>query len=163
MLRAEDAALTQRIRSVVQATTGHTAPHTVNCRPGATHVRGRVRAAELLSVSQWRSVHVRRAAEHAAAFGVLGGRAPQPQWLVTLDTPRGYCRDFNIAVESGLVGGPQRALIFVIYILPTVCSPYYLRYPCVRMCCFIFVFVTSGSFMVFRAFGIRFLPSRRKF
>ena len=50
------------------------------------------------------------AVEAATAFGVLGGGAPQPQWLVTLDTPRGYCRDFNTAVESGLVGGPQRSL-----------------------------------------------------
>ena len=45
-------------------------------------------------------------------WGVLGGGAPQPQWLVTLLTPRGYCRDFNIAVESGLVSGPQRSLDF---------------------------------------------------
>ena len=47
-------------------------------------------------------------------WGGSGGRSPPasllPQWLVTLDTPRGYCRDFNTAVESGLVDGPQRCL-----------------------------------------------------
>ena len=119
MLRAEDAALTQRIRSVVQATTGHTAPHTVNRRPGAAHVRGRVRAAELLPVSQWRSVHVRRAAEHAAAHSVLrDARALDSRELVGLvvltervAAPEGRCVHVRLpARDSARLPGQRDAL-----------------------------------------------------
>ena len=119
MLRAEDAALTQRIRSVMQATTGHTAPHTVNRRPGAAHVRGRVRAAELLPVSQWRSVHVRRAAEHAAAHSVLrDARALDSRELVGLvvltervAAPEGRCVHVRLpARDSARLPGQRDAL-----------------------------------------------------
>ena len=69
-------------------------------------------------------------------WGVLGGAPPQPQWLVTLLTPRGYCRDFNIAVESGLVSGPQRSLDFFypvhssfpLILSPSVCYVLFLLY-----------------------------------
>ena len=50
--------------------------------------------------------------------------APPPSlsgWsLFSQLTPRGYCRDFNIAVESGLVSGPPRSRIFIIRLRGTV-------------------------------------------
>ena len=71
VLSAEDAALAQRIRSGMKAATGHTAPRTDRRHSGAAHVPGRVRAAELLPVSQRCGVRVRRSAENATAHSVL--------------------------------------------------------------------------------------------
>ena len=92
--------------------------------------------------------------------GVLGGAPPQPPWLITLDTPRGYCRDFNIAVESGFVGGPQRSLICLPVHLPfLLVIRFYLSLS--RVFCWVLPCVLS--FTPGRAFGTRFVLSRRKF
>ena len=99
--------------------------------------------------------------ERFHVLGVLGGGAPQPQWLVILLTPRGYCRDFNIAVESGLVGGPQRSLDFFYPVhssFPSFLSPSIRLYYFYRV-----FFCVCASLISGRAFGTRFALSRRKF
>ena len=85
MLRAEDATLPQRISSCVHAATRYAAPCVTLRSPSAAHVSCRMRAAELLPVSQRRGICVRRPAEDAAARSMLGdARALDARELVRL-------------------------------------------------------------------------------
>ena len=88
MLRAEDATIPQRISSCVHAATRYAAPCVTLRSPSAAHVSCRMRAAELLPVSQRRGICVRRPAEDAAARSMLGDAraldARELVWLVVL-------------------------------------------------------------------------------
>ena len=85
VLRAEDSTFPQWISSCVHAATRHAAPCATFCRPSAAHISCRMRAAELIPVSQQSGICVRRPAENATACSVLGdARALDARELVRL-------------------------------------------------------------------------------